>query len=222
MFNFQLNHKNKVSKGLDLDRRGVPTSPGQSPSVSHLGFDVALNNSQAPLCSSRKMREWSRTHKKQPRKISQNGTAKATSLTSGLKKHCSLQDKMLPLFMLYGRSEKQHKERSQLLERVDNGRTKGNGFKLREGRFRLGIKGKSQREWQGAGTGCPERLWMPHPWRCSRPGWMGPWAAWSSIRYEGWWPCLWQGGWSLMILQVPSNPSHSMILRFYESPLYYF
>jgi len=30
-------------------------------------------------------------------------------------------------------------------------------------------------EWWGAGTGCPERLWMPHPWRCSRPGWIGPW-----------------------------------------------
>ena len=26
------------------------------------------------------------------------------------------------------------------------------------------------REWRGAGTGCPERLWMPCPWRCSRPG----------------------------------------------------
>ena len=54
---------------------------------------------------------------------------------------------------------------------------------------------------------------MPRPWRCSRPGWMGLWAAWSSITYGGWWPCLWQGGWSLVILEVPSNPSHSMILR---------
>lgn len=27
-----------------------------------------------------------------------------------------------------------------------------------------------------AETGCPERLWIPHPWRCLRPGWMGPWA----------------------------------------------
>jgi len=35
----------------------------------------------------------------------------------------------------------------------------------------------------GAGTGCPEKLWMPHPWRCSRPGWMGPWAAWSGEMY---------------------------------------
>ena len=72
----------------------------------------------------------------------------------------------------------------------------------------LDIRGK----WWGSGTGCPERLWMLHPWRCSRPGWMGPWAAWSSIKCGGWWPCLWQRGWSFMILEVPSNPSHSMIL----------
>uniref|UniRef100_A0A8C2SZK3 Melanocortin 2 receptor accessory protein n=1 Tax=Coturnix japonica TaxID=93934 RepID=A0A8C2SZK3_COTJA len=31
-------------------------------------------------------------------------------------------------------------------------------------------------EWLGPGTGCPGRLWMPRPWRCSRPGWTGPWA----------------------------------------------
>uniref|UniRef100_A0A669QTQ2 Coiled-coil-helix-coiled-coil-helix domain containing 3 n=1 Tax=Phasianus colchicus TaxID=9054 RepID=A0A669QTQ2_PHACC len=30
------------------------------------------------------------------------------------------------------------------------------------------------------GTGCPRRLWMPHPWRHSRPGWMWLWAAWSA------------------------------------------
>ena len=44
-------------------------------------------------------------------------------------------------------------------------------------------------EWWGAGTGCLERLWMPRPWRCSRPDWMGPWATWSS-KWGGWWPCL--------------------------------
>jgi len=38
-------------------------------------------------------------------------------------------------------------------------------------------------------TGCPEKLWIFHPWKCSRPGWMGPWATWSS-KWEGWWPCL--------------------------------
>ena len=55
------------------------------------------------------------------------------------------------------------------------------------------------------------RLWMPHPWRCSGPGWMGLWAAWSSIRCGGWWPYLQQEGWSFMILEVPSNARHSMI-----------
>jgi len=45
-------------------------------------------------------------------------------------------------------------------------------------------------------TRCPRRLWMPHPWRHSRPGWMWLWAAWSA----GWRPCTQQGvetRWSL-------------------------
>ena len=57
------------------------------------------------------------------------------------------------------------------------------------------------REWC-AGTGCPERLWMPCPWWRSRPDWMGPWAAWSGIKCGSWWPCLWWGGgasWSLIL-----------------------
>ena len=40
------------------------------------------------------------------------------------------------------------------------------------------------RQWWGAGIGCPERLWMPHPWRCSKPYWMEAWAAWSSIQLD--------------------------------------
>ena len=55
-------------------------------------------------------------------------------------------------------------------------------------------------------------LWMPHPWRCSRPGWTGPWAIRSSTWPSGWQPCLQQGCWNMMILEVPSNASRSVIL----------
>ena len=88
-------------------------------------------------------------------------------------------------------------------------RTTRDGFKFKEGRVRLDVGGKFF-------TGCSERLWVLHPWRCSRPGWMGLWAAWSSIRYRGWWPCLWQEGWSFMIL---GDPSSQVILWFYDTKL---
>jgi len=25
-----------------------------------------------------------------------------------------------------------------------------------------------------------QRIWLPPPWKCSTPGWMGLWATWSS------------------------------------------
>jgi len=54
------------------------------------------------------------------------------------------------------------------------GRRKGNGFKEKEGRFRIDATKKcfTQRvvwHWHC----CPERLWVPHPWRCPRTGWRG-------------------------------------------------
>ena len=44
----------------------------------------------------------------------------------------------------------------------------------------------------------------------TKPGWVGPGAPWCRGR------CPWrlQGGWNKMILGVPSNPNHSMILCF--------
>ena len=64
-----------------------------------------------------------------------------------------------------GNRQKAYKqEGSQLFERVDNGRTRENGFRLKEGRFRLDVRGKFftlrvVRCWNS----CPERLWMPRP-----------------------------------------------------------
>jgi len=39
------------------------------------------------------------------------------------------------------------------------------------------------------------------------------WATWSSGRC----PCSWEGTWNQMFFNIPSNPYHSMILRFYEN-----
>lgn len=40
---------------------------------------------------------------------------------------------------------------------------------LKEGRFKLDLMKKSLlREWWGPGTGCSEKLWLPHPLKCPR------------------------------------------------------
>lgn len=56
----------------------------------------------------------------------------------------------------------------------DSDRTRENHFKPREIKFRLDIRGKfSFRGWRGPDTGCPEKLWMPYVWGCSRSVWIG-------------------------------------------------
>ena len=106
-------------------------------------------------------------------------------------------------------------EGNKLFEKVDNCRTRGNGFKLREGRFRLDAKEKFFTErvvrcWNS----CPERLWMPRPslevFKARLDGELGSLGCCEMWRLVAL-PVV-GGGWSFMILEVPSNPSHSMIL----------
>ena len=74
-------------------------------------------------------------------------------------------------------------------------------------------RNSSQWGWWGTGADCPEKPWMSHSWNCSRPGWMGLWATWSS----GSGPYPRQRTWKQIVFQVSSNPSNSVILQFYDS-----
>ena len=97
---------------------------------------------------------WSSQYKKD-RELLERVQRRATKMIRGLE-HLSCEDRLreLGLFSLEKKlwadfiaafqylKGAYKQEGSQLFERVDNSRTRGNGFKLKEGRFRLDVRGK--------------------------------------------------------------------------------
>ena len=129
---------------------------------------------------------------------------RATKMTRGLE-HLPYEDRLRELFLSslekgrlrgdliggfqYLKGAYKHRQ-SQLFKRVGNGRTRGNGFKLKEGRFILDIRGKLF-------TKSVVRCWNRLPREVVDASSLevflarldGPWATWSS-KWGGWWPCL--------------------------------
>ena len=78
---------------------------------------------------------------------------------------------------------------------------------MKEGRCTLSVRKTFLLTGVEALAVLPRELWVPHPWRYPRPGWMGPG---QPELVGGSQPMA--GGWNWMIFKVPSNTRHYMIL----------
>ena len=212
------NPESQPYPGLHQKKRGQQGKGGDpapfffagetSPEVLHLCVESSVQKRHRPagVCAGR-------GHRNDPRvrtwNTSPTRTGWESSVCSAWTEGCEvtwMQPLILIFFLFFQYLKGSYKKEGNWLF------SRGNGFELKEGRFRLDIRENLlQRGWWGTGISCPVMWLMTHAWKHSRSGGVRPWATWSSCGC----PCSRKGSWTWWSSEVSSNSKDSMILRFY-------